>query len=162
MTPADVFASKAGPTCHVLLDRGSNPHNLGAVARSAAYFGLDGMIVWEGPPGLFGAAARTAEGAAEHLPYWSLEDAVSFVVQAKLSGLEVLATSSHATNSVFDWDFARPRTLWLMGHEGSGLDPALQELADETLSIPGSSQVDSLNLSVAAAICFAEVYRRRA
>ncbi len=144
-----------------LIEPGINPHNLGAIMRSAAHFGIGGIAVIDGPVAAYGAVARTAEGAAERIPVWSVDDGAGTCASARTLGYRVAGLVAGADVSLFDAAGAAEPTLWLFGHEGRGLGPELEKVADARLSIPGTGAVESLNLSVAAAVVFAERYRCR-
>lgn len=142
----------------VCLDGVGNPHNLGAILRSAAHFGLLAVAVAaEAGLSLSGAACRVAEGGAEAVPLlhlraddWPRLQAAGFVCAATVvRGGEPL--------------YARPlppRLLWLLGAEGSGLPSERIAATPLRIGIPGSGAVESLNVSAAAAVLFAEHARQ--
>lgn len=153
------WVAAPGPAQLAVVEPGLNPHNLGAIVRSAAHFGLRGLGAVEGPAHLAGAAARIAEGAAERVPYVSVTDPAEVVGAARDQGYRVAAGASDGEIELFGWRPESGRVLWLLGQEGSGLSPALGGLADCTVRVPGTGEVDSLNVSVAAALMFAEGWR---
>lgn len=140
-----------GATCVLALDRVQNPHNLGAILRTAAHFGVPGVVVEEGDVRLTAAAYRTAEGGAEVVPVLEVPALPKALHALKKGGFEVVATSGHAEQQL--WSGALPgRVVFLLGSEGEGLSPALLKLADQTLAIPGTGAVESLNVSAATAV----------
>jgi TrmH RNA methyltransferase len=148
-----------------------NPHNVGAVLRSAAHFGVEAVLITPGGPAsarpdnwaLSGSALRIAEGGAEHVPIVLASGAVAESCQdLKEAGFAVYGTSGHGKGS-------RVLTLWranfdgpcvvALGAEDLGLPDGLLQTADKILQIPGSGLVESLNVSVAAAIIAAAASR---
>lgn len=133
----------------VVLDRVGNPHNLGAIVRSAAFFGIRHMLLADHPEQAFpsDASYRIAEGGFEHLDLHraplpaALDQLRSFyrVVGTTLGG------------AVFAAGGARPVAL-VLGNEETGLGPGTIAACDEVVTIPGSNDVQSLNVAAAAAI----------
>ncbi|MFM8891160.1 MAG: TrmH family RNA methyltransferase [Planctomycetia bacterium] len=142
----------------VYLDGVQNPHNLGAILRTAAHFGACGVLgaVGQLPP-LSPAAVRVAEGAAEHVPVCGLSDPVADLVRLKAMGYRVVATSSRGgvppTAALFSG-----RTLLVLGSEAEGVSGPLRALADATVAIPGTGAVESLNVSVACGVLLAAAW----
>lgn len=148
----------AGPAQMVLLDGVGNPHNLGAILRSAAHFGIAAVLA-EGlrPPQLSGAACRVAEGGAESVPLLRLDGEGA----ALLARIGFVAVATVVRGGLSLHGAALPaRILWLLGAEGHGLSPARQATAPMVVHIPGSGAVDSLNVSAAAAVLFGEHLRQ--
>lgn len=142
------------------LDGVKNPHNLGAIIRSAAHFGAKGVLVVGTPPS-HGALVRVAEGATEAvdvLPTSNLGAAVPRLVKV---GFSVVAADQRAEGSLFEHRFSR-RTLIVLGSEQEGLSREVQSLAEVSLSVPGTGVVESLNVASTAAVVLAEYARQRA
>lgn len=152
----------AGPAMLLWLEGVGNPHNLGALLRSGAHFGIAGVLL---PPDsaltLSPAALRIAEGGAEAVPVLRLEQCEAALAQLRAAGFKLAATTPHRAQSVYAARLPERLLLWL-GAEGAGLPGALQDAADLRLSIPGSGAVESLNVSAAAAVLASEWYRRHA
>jgi TrmH RNA methyltransferase len=149
-----------GPEATVLVvDRVGNPHNLGAIVRSAAHFGADAVIVeGEARPG--GAVARTAEGGAEHVALVGVPSLFDALEDLRDAGFARIATSGRARRSLLDVHVPA-RVAWLLGSEAEGLDDRLVRASDATVAIPGTGDVESLNVAAAAAVILAETWRRR-
>lgn len=149
------LADETGPVLLLALAGVGNPHNLGAILRSAAHFGaLAVLLPGDGSASLSGAVYRTAEGAAERVEIVRYLDPQ----QLRLRGFTVLATAADGQRALY----AQPlpaRTLLLLGAEGSGLDAASRAVADEVLAIPGSGRVESLNVAQAATVLAGEWWR---
>ena len=150
-----------GPVCVLLLEGVTNPHNFGAILRVAAHFGGAAVVqcgAEEAQPRLSAAVCRTAEGAAEQIPVIQVGDARSAVERLRRCALQVVATSSHATTSVYARGMPR-RCLLLLGSEADGLSKELADAADIVVSIPGTGWVESLNVACATAVLMAEFRR---
>ncbi len=148
------------PSLLLWLDGVGNPHNLGAVLRSAAHFGVAAVLL---PPGsglaLSGAACRVAEGGAEAVPLLRLPDVAAAMGSLQRSGHQFAATVPRGGVELFSAELAS-KLLLVFGAENSGIGPDLLAAAPLHLGIPGSGRVESLNISTAAAVCMAE-WRRR-
>jgi TrmH RNA methyltransferase len=147
----------ARPAQLAFLDGVGNPHNLGAILRSAAHFGVDAVLL----PGtatlaLSGAACRVAEGGAEAVPLVAV--AADDWSTLRNAGFQPAATLVRGGASVFATALPA-RIVWLLGAEGPGLSPLFQATALK-LAIPGTGAVDSLNVAAAAAVLLAEHARQ--
>jgi RNA methyltransferase, TrmH family len=146
----------AGPQCALWLDGVGNPHNLGAILRSAAHFGAAAILLPKHSPLLLsGAAARVAEGGAEHVPFIRLGREDNAIAQLHGAGFAIAATVVRGGSDVFS--SALPQRLaCVIGAESEGMDPALVAASDLRLSIPGSGAVESLNVAAATAVLLAQ------
>ena len=149
------------PVLLVWLDGVGNPHNFGAVLRSAANFGVHGLILArESALNVSGAAMRVAEGGAEAVPIAQTvpgEDVFGALRNAEIS---VGATVPRAGESLYSSRLPE-RLVFVLGAEGGGLPQGLIDRADLHLTIPGSGAVESLNVAASAALLFGEYYRQR-
>jgi len=137
-----------------------DPGNLGTILRSAEAFAAGGVLLGEGTVSPYNSkTVRSSAGSVFRLP----------VVQVKLSevlgklhdqGLRLVATSSHKGNSLSQSDLVGPLAIFI-GNEGAGLSRELTAKMDETVAIPHSSNVESLNAGVAASIVLYESWRQR-
>lgn len=132
-----------------------NPHNLGAIMRTAAHFGVAAIMVSGAERLRSGAAMRTAAGGAENVPLLEATGFVEGLKALKGAGYTIVTTSSHKGQSVFAVSWT-PRVCIVMGEEQKGVSRAVQALAEEGISIPGTGAVESLNVSVATAIVVAQ------
>jgi TrmH RNA methyltransferase len=135
----------------LLLDDVRNPHNLGAICRSAAHFGALGLWARSGPAILQGAAARVAEGGAEAVPYRAVGQASEVATVAERRGYAVWGLSGRDGTPLSSQPLP-DRVLWVVGNERTGLDPRTASVCHRLLAIPGTGWVESLNASVAAAV----------
>jgi TrmH RNA methyltransferase len=148
-----------GPGVLLALAEVGNPHNLGAIVRSAAHFGARGVLVSGTTGATSGSALRTAQGGAEWVEVVTAPDPLRELEVCRRAGFTVGATSSHGGRSLYDQPMPA-RTVVLLGSEGQGLPPELGRAADVTWKIPGTGQIESLNVAAAAAVLLGEWYRQ--
>lgn len=145
----------------VYLDRVSNPHNVGTVLRNAAHFEVSAVVGVQGDlPKLSAALCRVAEGGAESVAIFECRDGLEGLRLLRSRGYTVLATSSHASNSVFSYAFGS-KTVLVLGSEREGVSDSIVAECEGTVSIPGSGAVESLNIASASAVIIGEWYRQR-
>ncbi|TDK27242.1 rRNA methyltransferase [Luteimonas aestuarii] len=150
-----------GPCCALWLDGVGNPHNLGAILRSAAHFGVSGLLLSASSAlALSGAAARVAEGGAEAVPMVRLPDDDDAVARLRVAGFSLAATVVRDGEDVFSTPLPR-RLVYVMGAERDGMDDALASACDLRVSIPGSGAVESLNVASATAVFLSQWQSRR-
>ena len=134
------------------LDGVGNPHNLGAMLRTAAHFGCSGLILpRDAGLGLSGAACRVAEGGAEAVPLIGIDDAEHAIASLHRHRFELLATVVRGGDDVFSMPMSK-RAVIVMGAEETGMSEALRTRCDRRIGIPGSGAVESLNVSAAFAV----------
>lgn len=152
--------SHQGEICLVYLDGVQNPHNVGNILRAGAHFGLpyvltDGAAFKNLPP----STRRVSEGGAEFTNVVVLADPVRGLKSLKEMGFTLLSTSSHAATDVFRAKIPQ-KTVFILGSEVHGVSDKISKLCDAHLAIPGSAQIESLNVASAFAILAAEHWRR--
>jgi 23S rRNA (guanosine2251-2'-O)-methyltransferase len=146
----------------VALDGVTDPRNLGAVVRSAAAFGAQGVIVPERRSTPMTATAwRTSAGAAARLPVARVTNLVRALRSAKQAGLFVLGLDADGEVALDDLEAAVDPLVVVVGSEGRGLSRLVGETCDLRVSIPMTAATESLNAAVAAAVTLAEIARRR-
>ena len=151
----------AGPSCLLWLDGVGNPHNLGAILRSAAPFGVGAVLIPKHSTlALSGAAARVAEGGAEAVPFVRLGREDNAIAQLHGAGFGLAATVVRGGGDLFAAKLPE-RLVYVLGAEGEGMDADLAKACDQRLSIPGSGAVESLNVAAATAVLLAAWARRR-
>jgi 23S rRNA (guanosine2251-2'-O)-methyltransferase len=150
------------PALLVALDGVTDPRNLGAVIRSAAAFGSQGVLLPERrAAGITATAWRTSAGAAARLPVARATNLVRTLNAYKKEGLTVIGLSADAPISLDALDVALDPLVVVVGSEGRGLSRLVGETCDLTVSIPMTAAAESLNASVAAAVALAEIARLR-
>ena len=132
----------------------TNPHNIGAILRSAAHFGADALAVSSELLPLSGAAYRVAEGGAEAVELVAVAAEPARLAEARALGFSLIATSSHAQQSAATLRWPR-HSILLLGAEGEGLGDNAQRASHHLVTIPGTGHVESLNVSAAAAVLLA-------
>jgi TrmH RNA methyltransferase len=137
-----------------------NPHNVGAIVRSAAHFGARAVVVEGDRDPLSPSALRTAQGGAEAVEVLAAARIDGALDTCRRAGFRVLATSGREGRSLYQSPLP-PRAVLLLGSEREGLPGRLLSRADDVLSIPGTGAVESLNVSVAAAVVLGEMWRQR-
>jgi TrmH RNA methyltransferase len=152
----------AGGGLLLALDGVENPHNVGALLRSAAYFGVRGLLVGSAreralPP----SAVRVAEGGAEYVPTCFVPTLSAPLAQLRSAGVAVIGADAGAGKAAPDFVFP-PRSVLVLGSERHGLAPDVKQRCTELVHIPGTDSVESLNVSVAAGILLAFATRRGA
>ncbi|MEV4481140.1 23S rRNA (guanosine(2251)-2'-O)-methyltransferase RlmB [Micromonospora coxensis] len=147
----------------VALDGVTDPRNLGAVIRSAAAFGAQGVFVPERrAAGITATAWRTSAGAAARVPVAQVTNLTRSLKACQDAGFMVVGLDADGDTDLYDLEAAVGPLVVVVGSEGRGLSRLVGETCDLTVSIPMISDVESLNASVAAAVTLAEVARRRA
>lgn len=146
----------------VALDGVTDPRNLGAVVRSAAAFGAQGVLVPERrSAGMTAAAWRTSAGAAARLPVARCTNLARTLKEYREAGLFVAGLAMDGTVALDDLELATEPLVLVVGSEGDGLGRLVSASCDVTVSIPMVDGNESLNAGIAAAVVLAEVARRR-
>jgi len=144
-----------GPACALWLDGVGNPHNLGAILRSAAHLGAAAVLLPKPSTlALSGAAARVAEGGADALPFVRMGREDNAIAQLRGAGFALAATVVRGGADLFATALPR-RLVYVLGAEGEGMDAGLAAACDLRLSIPGTGAVESLNVASATAVFLA-------
>lgn len=154
-------AAKGEPPLIVVCDELSDPHNLGAVIRTAECAGAHGAIIPKRrSAGLTAIVGKTSAGAVSYLPVARVPNLTALLKDLKAQGLWVYGTAAEGTTTLYDADLKGPAVI-VIGSEGDGMGRLVREQCDFLLSIPMKGQVNSLNASAAAAIVLYEAVRQR-
>lgn len=144
----------------VVLSGLQDPGNLGAILRSAEAFGASGVLLGEGTVSPFNSkAVRASAGSVFRVPAVVVK-AEAAILRLRQAGLRLVATSSHGGTPADQANLASPLAFFI-GSEGSGLPRRLTSEMDETVAVPHSEHVESLNAAVAASILLYEAARQR-
>lgn len=144
----------------ILLDGVTDPHNLGAIIRSAECVGAHGVIIPERrAAGLTPAAAKAAAGALSHMKIARVTNLNRVIDELKEQGVWIIGTSMNGENA-FTADLTGPVAL-VVGSEGDGISHLTLEKCDRTVTLPMKGHIESLNASVAAGILMYEIARAR-
>lgn len=145
----------------VICDGLEDPHNLGAIIRSAEAAGADGIIIPKRRAvGLTGVVARASAGAVSHMPVHKATNLASTIDEIKKRGVWVFGAEANGTVDLYEADFAGATAI-VIGSEGNGISRLIREKCDFIVSIPMHGKVNSLNASNAAAVLLYEAVRRR-
>jgi TrmH RNA methyltransferase len=156
----DMQPHAPAPSLLLWLDGVGNPHNLGALLRSAAHFGVGGVIVpAQAGLDMSGAAARVAEGAAEIVPLVQADSAADALAALHGRGYALAATVPRDGAPLYATPLPS-RLVLVFGAEGEGMSDAMVAQADLRLTIPGSGAIESLNVAASVAVLLGEYWRR--
>lgn len=150
------------PGLVMVLDQIQDPHNLGAILRSAYALGAHAvMIVKDRATEVTGTVAKASAGAATKIPVARVTNLRGALEKLKSAGIWIYGTAVDAKREIADFDFTGSVAL-VVGNEGKGLRRLVAETCDELMSIPMRGKLGSLNASVSAGIVLYEVARQRA
>ncbi len=145
----------------ILLDGVEDPHNLGAIIRTALAAGAHGVVVPERrAAGLTDVVARASAGALAHLPVARVTNLVRAMEELKEAGFWLVGLDERADKTYADADFTLPVGI-VLGGEGKGLHELTRKRCDFIVSLPTTGPVRSLNVSVAAGVVLFEAVRQR-
>lgn len=154
----DVLQAGEGPL--VLLDQVTDPHNIGAILRSAAAFGAKAVVTTErGAPGETATLAKSASGALETVPLIYVTNLAQALEHIKKAGFWVAGLDGEAKQALHEAKLDS-KTALVMGAEGKGLRRLTAERCDLLVKLPMAPGMESLNVSNAAAVALYELYRR--
>jgi 23S rRNA (guanosine2251-2'-O)-methyltransferase len=158
---ADLVRQAAGPPLVVVLDGIEDPHNLGAILRTADAAGADGVVVQDRRSAArSGVAAKASAGALAHVRLAEVVNIARALDELKDLGVWTVGLTGEATATYDEMDLTGPTAL-VFGAEGPGLRRLVRDKCDLLASIPMSGRVNSLNVSVAAGVALFEVVRQR-
>jgi 23S rRNA (guanosine2251-2'-O)-methyltransferase len=158
---AEILAQAASPGLLLVLDGIEDPHNLGAILRSAEVAGADGVFIPQRRSAPLNAAAiKASAGAASHLKVARITNAARLLEELKEAGYWITGFDASLGQPLWDCDFSGSTAI-VLGSEGSGLHRLVKEKCDFLASIPMRGKVASYNVSVAAGIALYEVLRQR-
>lgn len=156
-----VAREKGEPPLVVVCDELSDPHNLGAVIRTAECAGAHGVIIPKRrSAGLTAVVAKTSAGAVSYVPVARVPNLTACLKELKDRGLWVYGATAQGDTSLYDADLKGPAAI-VIGSEGSGMSRLVEETCDVRVAIPMAGQLNSLNASAAAAIVLYEAVRQR-
>ena len=152
---------KGEPPLIVVCDELSDPHNLGAVIRTAECAGAHGVIIPKRrSAGLTAVVAKTSAGAVSHIPVARVPNLPALLKELKDEGVWVFGTDADGDRVLYDADLKGPAAI-VIGSEGDGMGRLVRETCDFLVRIPMKGKLNSLNASAAAAILLYEAVRQR-
>ncbi len=157
----DVLETLTEPALLLILDGVTDPHNLGACLRVADAMGVHAVIApKDRAAGINATVSKVASGAAESVPYIAVTNLARTMRELKERDIWITGMDEHGTTDLFAAQLDGARAL-VLGAEGEGMRRLTRESCDELVRIPMRGTVESLNVSVSAGICLAEVRRQR-
>lgn len=145
----------------VVLDGVQDPHNLGAIIRSAACAGAHGVVIpKDRAVGITAAVEKASAGAVETVPVTQVANIAQTLEELKKEGYWIYGAVGEASASLYDQDF-RGNVVVVIGGEGEGIRPLVQKRCDYLIAIPIRGGVNSLNASVASGVMLFEIVRQR-
>ena len=158
----ELLLHSSKPGLLIGLDGVTDPHNLGAIVRSAAAFGAHGVVIPERrTAAMTGSAWKASAGAAARLPVSQVTNLVRSLEDAKKAGYFIVGLDAEGDESLPKFSLALEPLYVIVGSEGKGLSRLVRERCDLILSIPMQSDVESLNASVATAIVMHQIWASR-
>ena len=162
--PMELFEDAVSSLGHdvliIALDGVDNPHNQGAIIRSAAWFGAEAVLIVQEGQTLNPAAVRVSQGGAESLRCLTTQSLESALDQLRAMGFAIVGAEQKAKTSAFEQTYAGP-TVLVMGSERDGLSEGVREKCTLEVSIPGSGEIESLNVSVASGVLMSAIVTSR-
>ena len=160
-TILEAAAAKGEKPLVVVCDEISDPHNLGAILRTAECAGAHGVIIPKRrSAGLTAIVAKTSAGAVSYVPVARVANVAATLNELKKQGLWVFGTAADGATSLYDADLKGAAAI-VIGSEGDGMSRLVAETCDFLVSIPMKGRISSLNASAAAAILLYEAVRQR-
>ena len=157
----DIFESLSACPTLVVLDSIEDPRNLGAIIRTCAASGVEGVILpKDHSTGLTSTVAKTAAGALDHVQVVRVSNLVAAMKEIKEKGIWIVGVESEQKKQYDELDYQMPLAL-VFGNEGKGIRRLVRETCDFLVSIPTPGKIHSLNVSVAAGVVLYEVLRQR-
>jgi 23S rRNA (guanosine2251-2'-O)-methyltransferase len=157
----EVAAERKEPPVVLILDEIEDPHNLGALIRTAECAGVHGVIIPKHhAAGVNATVAKTSAGASEHMPVAKVVNVAATIGELKEKGIWVIGTDPGGDKLYTEADYTGPVAL-VIGNEGKGIRQLVKEKCDFLVRIPHFGRIDSLNASVAGALVMYEAARKR-
>lgn len=145
----------------VVLNNIHDPHNIGAILRSAEACGVHGLIIpYRHSAAINATVVKTSSGASEYVPVIKEYNIAQCLDKLKENGIWIFGADAKGTQKYYNADFSLPLAL-VLGNEGEGLQRLVKEKCDFLVNIPMSGKINSLNVSIAGAIFMFEVLRKR-
>lgn len=157
----EIAKTRNEPPFIVVCDEVEDPHNLGAITRTAEACGVHGIVIPKHRSVQVNhTVTKASAGATEHLPFTRVSNTGTAIDELKKMGVWIVGTDSKATKYYTEVDFNMPVAV-VVGNEGKGLRRLIKDKSDFLVRIPMYGKVSSLNVSVATALLLYEVVRKR-
>jgi len=157
----DLISGDTPPACLLMLDQVTDPHNIGAILRSAAALGAGGVILTErNAPGVTGVLAKSASGATEFVPQVHVVNLARALDELRQAGYWCVGLAEEGEQLLSACDLSG-RTVLVLGAEGEGMRQLTRKKCDQLARLPTDGPIASLNVSNAAAVALYEVARQK-
>ncbi|RMH69940.1 MAG: 23S rRNA (guanosine(2251)-2'-O)-methyltransferase RlmB [Gemmatimonadetes bacterium] len=145
----------------ILLDGITDPQNLGAILRSAGFYGVDGILLpQDRSASVTDTVLKIASGAAEHVPVARVKNVIRTMDILKDQGFWMVGLADRAKTAIYEIDLNMD-TVIIIGSEGKGIRRLVREHCDFWVNLPGEGSISSLNAATATSIALYEIYRQR-
>lgn len=145
----------------LILDQITDPHNLGAIIRSAVCLGVEGIIIpRHNSAEINPTVIKTSSGATNYIPIAMETNLNNCIIKLKEQGFQIVGTDSNTNMTIFNFKITAPIAL-VVGNEGKGIRKLIRDNCDILIRIPITGNFDSLNVSVAASIFMYETLRQK-
>ncbi len=153
--------SLKGKRLFIAIDHITDEGNLGAILRTAAFFGVNGIIIPKDRSArVSGAVMKRSSGGHAHVPVSLVVNLGRAIEMLDESGFWIIGTSGEGKQTIYDFTFTGD-ILLILGNEEKGISPIILKRCHQTLKIPSSGKIDALNVSVAAGVVISEIMRQR-
>ena len=151
-----------GPSALLLAaDHITDPGNLGALIRTASFFGAHGLILpKDRSAGITAGTLKRASGTHHHIPIAQVTNLGRSLDELSKNGFWIIGTAGEADSSIYDFDWKRAVVL-VLGSEQKGISPSIRKRCHQLVGIPSPGGVESLNISVAGGVVLSEICRKR-
>ncbi len=156
----DISKQRGDPPFYILIDGVEDPHNLGAIVRTAEVAGVHAIVVQKRRSAGGATVAKASAGAIEHIPIISVPNIKHAMVFLKTEGVTIFGASGDARLTCWQVDFTVPLAI-VVGSEGKGIRETVKKQCDRLVRIPMFGKINSLNVSVATGVLIYEVVRQR-
>jgi 23S rRNA (guanosine2251-2'-O)-methyltransferase len=153
--------NKKGRNLFIAIDHITDEGNLGAILRTAAFFGVNGIILPKDRSAkVSGGAIKMSSGGYAHVPVSLVVNLGRAIDMLNEEGFWIIGTSGTGRDTIYDFDW-RGDILLVLGNEEKGVSPSILKRCHQTLKIPSSGKIDALNVSVATGVTLSEITRQR-
>ena len=153
--------SLKGKRLFLAIDHITDEGNLGAILRTAAFFGVNGIIIPKDRSArVSGAVMKRSSGGHAHVPVSLVVNLARAIEELDESGFWIIGTSGDGNKAIYDFAFSGD-ILLILGNEEKGIGPIILKRCHQTLNIPSSGKINALNVSVAAGVVISEIMRQR-
>ncbi len=153
-------ASKREPPFYVIIEGITDPHNLGAIIRTAEVAGVHGIVLEKRRVASGMTVVKASAGAIEYIPIVRVSNIKHAIVDMKNEGIAIYGAEADGDLLYWDVDFKEPVAI-VLGSEAEGLKPSVRNYCDSIIKIPVKGHINSLNVSVAAGVLIYEALRQR-